>query len=184
MRSFLLLLIQYDWKLGHINVHGKDRVRTGRKQPSRSQGERPQKKPRSQTSCLWNCEKISFCWLSGSWLLGHGRPSKQYSVIIWWGEGTIEGEPSKIGKGEKRWEFRSGRKVWDKITERMCVIGWKVVPTDVMLMPWNLWILLYMTKGVVNLRFLGGEAYLWVIWVCPNHSPMCPYKREMERILR
>ena len=56
MRLLGKVLIQYDWcpdkkrRVRHRHAQRKDQVKiTGRRQPSASQGERPQKKPTLQT---------------------------------------------------------------------------------------------------------------------------------------
>ena len=78
MRSLGWALSQYDWwphkkRRSRPDTQRDDHVRTRRRQPSASQRERPQKEPTpwtpwSQTSSLWNYEKINFhCWAPRRW---------------------------------------------------------------------------------------------------------------------
>lgn len=56
MRALEWTLFQYDWcphkmrKLGQRGIYKGDDAKTGRRQPSTSQGERPRKSPSSQVS--------------------------------------------------------------------------------------------------------------------------------------
>ena len=75
-------------RLGHRHAQGEDDEDTGRRQPSTSQGGRPQKKsilmtPYSWTSNLQLCEKISFsCWIHQVYGTLLGQLEKLMHVIM------------------------------------------------------------------------------------------------------
>ena len=92
MRLWGWALIQPDWcsykrRLGHRHTWGRPREDIGKRRPSASQRERPQKKPTLltpwvQTSSLQNCKKMKFLLLShpiSGALLWH--PSKLLQVL-------------------------------------------------------------------------------------------------------